>query len=266
MLKKWLCVAAAMLGLNAAIDSARAQNYPARAITLVIPFAPGGSTSIVGRGIADKMSELLGEKVVVDNCPGAGVRSQDRDRRRVSRGTAPVSSRSQRGGNGARAQIMLTSREVILAAGAFNSPQLLKLSGIGPHDELTQHGISTIVNLPGVGQNLQDRYEVGIVTELESPLTFASACRPTQPGDPCYTDWLVNGAGPYTSTGAFGAMLVTSKTAKKAKRPDPDLFIFGAGARFRGYFPGYSFTDIAGHNDHTPGRSSRGTRSIAAAR
>ena len=72
MLKKWLCVAAAMLGLNAAIDSARAQNYPARAITLVIPFAPGGSTSIVGRGIADKMSELLGEKVVVDNRPGAG--------------------------------------------------------------------------------------------------------------------------------------------------------------------------------------------------
>ena len=72
MLKKWLCVAAAMLGLSAAINSAQAQNYPARAITLVIPFAPGGSTSIVGRGIADKMSELLGEKVIVDNRPGAG--------------------------------------------------------------------------------------------------------------------------------------------------------------------------------------------------
>jgi tripartite-type tricarboxylate transporter receptor subunit TctC len=70
--KKWLCVAAAMLGLIAATDIARAQNYPARAITLVIPFAPGGSTSIVGRAIADKMSELLGEKVVVDNRPGAG--------------------------------------------------------------------------------------------------------------------------------------------------------------------------------------------------
>src|SRR5437764_7263956 len=67
---KLLCVAA--LGLSATFTPAHAQSYPNRAITLVIPFAPGGSTSIVGRGIADKMSELLGEKVVVDNRPGAG--------------------------------------------------------------------------------------------------------------------------------------------------------------------------------------------------
>ena len=63
---KWIAAIIAA-GLVAGIDGANAQNYPARAITLVIPFAPGGSTSIVGRGIADKMSELLGEKVVVDN-------------------------------------------------------------------------------------------------------------------------------------------------------------------------------------------------------
>jgi tripartite-type tricarboxylate transporter receptor subunit TctC len=65
-----LCVA--LLALHAASGGAYAQAYPTRPITLVIPFAPGGSTSIVGRVIADRMSELLGEKIIVDNRPGAG--------------------------------------------------------------------------------------------------------------------------------------------------------------------------------------------------
>jgi tripartite-type tricarboxylate transporter receptor subunit TctC len=63
-----LCAGAALL----AATSASAQNFPDHPITLIIPFAPGGSTSIVGRAIADKMSETLGEKVIVDNRPGAG--------------------------------------------------------------------------------------------------------------------------------------------------------------------------------------------------
>src|SRR6195952_3393214 len=65
-------VLVAMLALPGGSDRAAAQSYPNRAITLVIPFAPGGSTSLVGRGIADKMSEMLGEKVIIDNRPGAG--------------------------------------------------------------------------------------------------------------------------------------------------------------------------------------------------
>src|SRR5664279_3222221 len=51
---------------------AHAQTFPTRTITLVIPFAPGGSNSVVGRAIADKIGELLGEKIVIDNRPGAG--------------------------------------------------------------------------------------------------------------------------------------------------------------------------------------------------
>ncbi len=70
--KKCLGAAVAMLALGLSFHDASAQNYPTRTITLVIPFAPGVSTSVVGRGVADKMSELLGEKVVVDNRPGAG--------------------------------------------------------------------------------------------------------------------------------------------------------------------------------------------------
>jgi tripartite-type tricarboxylate transporter receptor subunit TctC len=65
----WLCAAAAMI---APASLAHAQNFPTRTITLVIPFAPGGSNTVVGRAIADKIGELLGEKIVIDNRPGAG--------------------------------------------------------------------------------------------------------------------------------------------------------------------------------------------------
>jgi tripartite-type tricarboxylate transporter receptor subunit TctC len=54
------------------LDAAGAQPYPNRSVTLIIPFPPGGSTSIVGRVIADKMSQLLGQSIVVDNRGGAG--------------------------------------------------------------------------------------------------------------------------------------------------------------------------------------------------
>jgi tripartite-type tricarboxylate transporter receptor subunit TctC len=60
------------LGLCGDDAAASAQTYPSRTITLVVPFPPGGSTSIVGRVVADKMSQLLGQSIVVDNRGGAG--------------------------------------------------------------------------------------------------------------------------------------------------------------------------------------------------
>jgi tripartite-type tricarboxylate transporter receptor subunit TctC len=65
----------AMAGLSIAglgVIPASAQDYPNRPITLVVPFPPGGSTTIVGRIIADRMSEALGQSIVVDNRGGAG--------------------------------------------------------------------------------------------------------------------------------------------------------------------------------------------------
>jgi choline dehydrogenase len=54
------------------------------------------------------------------------------------------------------------AREVILAGGAFNSPQLLLLSGVGPAHELAEHGIRSVSDLPGVGKSLQDHVAVSI--------------------------------------------------------------------------------------------------------
>jgi choline dehydrogenase-like flavoprotein len=132
------------------------------------------------------------------------------------------------------------SREVVLAGGAFNSPQLLMLSGIGPRDHLEQVGVPCLAHRPGVGTNLQDRYEVGVVTEMKQDwkvlagATFAPPL-PNQPGDPCYVDWQ-NGKGVYTTNGAV--LGIIKKSAPGV--PDPDLFIFALPGNFHGYFPGYS--------------------------
>src|SRR5262249_46157284 len=56
----------------AALNPAAAEDYPARPVTLIVPFAPGGSTTIVARIIADRMAETLGQQIIIDNRPGAG--------------------------------------------------------------------------------------------------------------------------------------------------------------------------------------------------
>jgi tripartite-type tricarboxylate transporter receptor subunit TctC len=67
-----LCILVLAIGSSGNPGHARAQSYPSRTITLIIPFPPGGSTSIVGRVIADRMSQSLGQGIVVDNRAGAG--------------------------------------------------------------------------------------------------------------------------------------------------------------------------------------------------
>jgi choline dehydrogenase len=65
-------------------------------------------------------------------------------------------------------------REVIVSAGSINSPQLLKLSGIGAADELAEHGIALVHELPGVGENLQDHLEFYFQVACREPITLYS--------------------------------------------------------------------------------------------
>jgi choline dehydrogenase len=72
----------------------------------------------------------------------------------------------------------LARREVILSAGPINDPQLLKLSGIGPGDELRALGIETVNHLPGVGENLQDHLEFYFQIASRQPITLYSSLHP----------------------------------------------------------------------------------------
>ncbi len=63
--------------------------------------------------------------------------------------------------------------EVILAGGAINTPQVLQLSGVGPADRLRSLGITPVVDLPGVGRNLQDHLEVYVQHACKQPVSMA---------------------------------------------------------------------------------------------
>jgi len=120
-----------------------------------------------------------------------------------------------------RKKMVFAKKEVILSAGAINSPQLLMLSGIGPRMHLEQLGIPVIQDLPGVGQNLQDHiavgglvfpidYEVGIV--MPRMITIKSALK-----------YAITEDGPLTSS--IGLEAVGFISTKYANQTDdwPDI-------------------------------------------
>lgn len=72
------------------------------------------------------------------------------------------------------------AREVIVAGGAINSPHLLMLSGIGAPDQLRKHDIECLIDLPGVGENLQDHLEFYMQYECKQPITLFSMANPVR--------------------------------------------------------------------------------------
>lgn len=131
------------------------------------------------------------------------------------------------------------TREVIVSGGTFNTPQILKLSGVGPRDELESFDIPVVKELPAVGTNMQDNYEAGVHVEASraDDSLFAN-CTNLAPGDPCFREWREHGTGPYGIGAAPASILYRSSVSEDN---DSDLFFFGAaGVVFEGYYPLFS--------------------------
>ncbi|KAI0477196.1 choline dehydrogenase [Xylariaceae sp. FL0804] len=134
------------------------------------------------------------------------------------------------------------SREVIVSGGTFNTPQILKLSGVGAKEELQKFDIPVVVDLPGVGTNMQDRLEIGVAADASTNYTRTLAC--TYLGtadDPCwdqYTNPNLTGAakGTYATNGLPAGWWGLSSYAEGVQ----DLWIGGFPALFQGFYPGFS--------------------------
>ncbi|KAK8126555.1 choline dehydrogenase [Apiospora kogelbergensis] len=128
------------------------------------------------------------------------------------------------------------SREVVVAGGAFNTPQILKLSGIGPKAELRKFNIPVRVDLPGVGTNLQDNYEYSVAAR--SPQVVSLLAKGVVNGTDTYLQqWKASGTGPYKGDGIETAVL---NRTRLAKTDEEDLFLYSTPLYFTGFFPGYS--------------------------
>jgi len=127
---------------------------------------------------------------------------------------------------GGTEKIAMASREVILSGGAFNSPQLLQLSGVGRRQDIEPHGIAMVHELPGVGQNLQDHIDFTFAYKSRDTDNFGLGAAGTVQLIRHMLKWRRDGismiATPFAEAGAF------LKTDPSLDRPDTQLhFVIG---------------------------------------
>ncbi len=136
--------------------------------------------------------------------------------------------------HGGETKVARARRDIVLAAGAYGSPQLLMLSGIGPADHLREVGVQIRVDLPGVGMNLQDHpYLVGI-WDIPGGGSLADAEKPKY-----LLEWLFKKTGPLTSSVAEAMAFVRSRPGL----PAPDIQFHFAPA----YFVEHGEAEYDGH-------------------
>jgi choline dehydrogenase len=169
----------------------------------------------------------LATRVLFDGRRAIGVEYQKGERLYAAHAAASTA--------GAETRVARACREVILAGGAFNTPQLLMLSGIGDPAVLEKCGVQVRVPLPGVGRNLQDRYEVPVVNRMRQAWELLEGAS-FSTKDRQYRDWSTRRRGVYTTNGTLLSVVQRSSVGK----PVPDLFCYAVLTDFRGYKPRYS--------------------------
>ena len=126
-------------------------------------------------------------------------------------------------------------REVLLSGGAYNSPQLLMLSGIGPGEHLREMGIPVVSDLPGVGGNLIEHPRMMLQYRAKAPVTFINQLRFDR-ATWAAIQWALLGKGPFATQICSGTVLL--KTRPEMERPDIQLLCnpvrFDAGLWFPG--------------------------------
>jgi len=126
------------------------------------------------------------------------------------------------------------SREVILCGGAFNSPQLLQLSGVGPRALLERHGIAVVHDAPQVGENLQDHFYTRTFWRCSRPITLnddmMSWWRQARIG----LNYLLFKKGPLTVSAGHAAAFV--RTRPELTRPDAQIYFINFSSAKRGGF------------------------------
>ena len=127
------------------------------------------------------------------------------------------------------------SREVILSGGAYNSPQLLMLSGIGPADELRKHNIPVLVDLPGVGKNLAEHPLVPVQAETTEPVTTLAQLRMDR-AIMHGVRWFFTGSGLFGSSGNSAGLF--TRTRPELERHDVQLLYSSASRETNLWWPG----------------------------
>ncbi len=127
-------------------------------------------------------------------------------------------------------------REVILSGGSYNSPQLLMLSGIGPSDELKLHGIVPVLDLPGVGRNLQEHPSMWIRRLCSRPTGFDANFRFDRLAREVVR-WMMSGDGVISGPPLLCVGFI--RTRPELERPDMQCYVNAIGFDTKVWFPGF---------------------------